>query len=282
MHVASLEIVAVKVPALDAYRPGVSVWHDSRAREVGYSATAQAWRWLRIVGVGTYRFPVGETPPSHFQAAVVPEEGVSAATLEDYFLRSVLPIALQSYGFEVLHGGAVQGPSGRAVVLCGPPGSGKSTLAYALATRAARQLTDDAAVVDGGSLRIAPLPFTARLRSRSAAHFGAREKERVRASWGAWSGEVVATVPLAAVVVLERVAGLGVPVHRRLEPATAFRRLLEQAYAFSLADEHRKRTMTSGYLRMARTIPVFELRYPDGLENLERTVTAIEVLALSA
>ncbi|HZJ10412.1 MAG TPA: hypothetical protein VFD39_12000, partial [Trueperaceae bacterium] len=65
----------------------------------------------------------------------------------------------------------------------------------------------------------------------------------------------------------------------RLSAGESFPALLSQAYAFSLADAARKRTMMANYLRLARAVPVFRLDYPTGLNHLDEICGHVERLA---
>ena len=202
----------------------------------------------------------------------------------DCHYRTVVPLALQAYGYEVLHGSAVA-LAGGAVALCAERGTGKSTIAFALQQRGHDALADDAVVVSvptAGEARratVEPLPFALRLRAPSAGHFAAPGKEEVLV--GA-DNEVpsVRESPLAAIVLLARHDGPLALV--RLDTREAFARLLGQSYAFSLDNPARKRAMLANYMQLANGVPTYRLDFPAGLDQLDGICRAIEGLLTEA
>jgi len=262
-----------EVPSFAGGPPRVAEWRDARGRRVARGTTEGGYHWMEIDGVGTFRFPAEAPGDLRPEVAVSPAPGASPRTLEDFYLRSVLPFALQAYGLEALHGSAVHVGGLGVVALCGRPESGKSTLAYALAERGHAHVADDAVVIDPDSLRVLPLPTAARLRDQSAAHFGALSKRRVRVTLAGWDEAAARPLPLAAVVFLAR--GRPRVVLRRLGAREAFDALLSEAYAFTMTDVERKRSMLRAYLVLAPALRVYELSFPDGLEHLGAACDAI-------
>lgn len=258
-------------PSFDG--PEAKPWFDGKGRVVARSRTVGAHHWLAVAGIGAYRFP--RVAPADMLPVVEgkPEPDVPLAELEDVYLRSVLPVALQAYGLEVLHASAVEIAGTGVVALCGRSTSGKSTLAYALAERGHRHVADDAVVVDPPSRRVLPLPTAARLRAPSAQHFRAADKSSVFVSLEGWDERSAAPLPLAAAVLLRR----GPPelTLRTVDARAAFEELLAEAYVFDLGDPERKRAMMRAYLGIAAALPVYELAYPDGLEHLPAVCDAI-------
>lgn len=269
----------VEPPLLDATSPDTVVWDDGVNGPVAFGATRGDWHWFRVSGAGSYRFPV-VMAGSAIECGVVPEGGASREVVIDSFYRSVVPMALHAYGFEVLHGSAVALPGG-VVAMCADRETGKSTIAYALQQRGHGAVADDAVVVSvpaqdqGDRVAVTPLPFALRLRGPSARHFAAPRKSDVLVS----SGSEQATddeLTLSAVVMLARHAG---PVELvRLGASEAFSKILKQSYAFSLEQGSRKRAMMGSYLRMANLVPTYQLAFPEGLEHLDAICDAIERL----
>ncbi len=67
-------------------------------------------------------------------------------------------VALRGHAFFLnIHAGVVAGPGG-CVLLPAPPGSGKSTLTAALVAAGLDYFSDEVALLDAGSLRVAPFP----------------------------------------------------------------------------------------------------------------------------
>jgi ferredoxin len=93
---------------------------------------------IEIDRVGRFRFTAG-APEVHAQHA----PGASPATVRAAYLATVLPLALQAAGHQLLHASAIDTPEG-VIAFCGPSGAGKSTLAAALARRGHPQWADDA------------------------------------------------------------------------------------------------------------------------------------------
>jgi hypothetical protein len=82
--------------------------------------------------------------------------------------------------------------------------------------------------------------------------------------------------PLAGVCVLRRDESGAGPACRQLDAAEAFPVLLTHAYCFTLELDARKREMMSTYLDVVSRVPVFDVSFPTGLENLDRTLDLIE------
>lgn len=272
-------------PVLDAESPATVVWHDGDNGAVAFGATRGEWHWFRVAGAGSYRFPTLMTGLT-VACGVVPEGGASRAVVIDSFYRSVVPMALQAYGFEVLHGSAVALPGG-VVAMCADRETGKSTIAYALQQRGHGAVADDSVVLslpdqaavplpaEDLQVVVHPLPFALRLRGPSAEHFDAPSKSTVLVSS---ADEPVAepALPLAAIVMLTRHDG---PVELvRLASAEAFAQVLSQAYAFTLEGDPRKRSMMANYLRLVNLVPTYRLAFPAGLEHLASICEQIESL----
>jgi hypothetical protein len=262
----ALQPYAGDLPSFEGGPPRVTSFLDGKGKLVARGTTAGDHHWMHISGVGAFRFPRRPGDVLSPDVQVVPDPEAPAGIVEDFYLRSVLPVALQAYGLEVLHGSGVHVAGSGVVALCGRAESGKSTLAFALARRGHRHVADDAVVVDPGSLRTLPLPTAARLRRQSADHFGAPSKKRVLVTLEGWDEGAARPLPLAAAMCLRR----GAPQleARRLNVREAFDALLAEAYAFTLHDVERKRGMMRAYMRLATALPVYELSFPDGLENL--------------
>lgn len=280
--IAELAFPNVEQPALDETTPGVTVWRD-RGEAVAFGVTRGDWHWLKVMGAGAYRFPVALRDMT-IECGVVPERGAASEVVIDSYYRSVVPLALQAYGFEVLHGSAVALPGG-AVALCAGRETGKSTIAFALQHRGHGVVADDAVVVsvptpgEPRQVTVQPLPFALRLRGPSAGHFSVPGKGAVLVGPHSEALQVEA-VPLAAIVMLARHDG---PVEGvELGAREAFPLVLSQSYAFSLEEVGRKRAMVGSYLRLVNLVPTYRLAFPSGLEHLDSICEAIEGLAGAA
>ena len=214
---------------------------------------------MHVVGVGTFTFE-----DAAHEVVAYPEADVDADLVTDAYRRTVLPLALQALGSEVLHASAVRTPSG-VVALCGVSGTGKSTIALALSRRGYPLWADDAVElrIDGAAVDALPLPFRLRLKNESLAHFGGgAPTELVEPEAGV----------LSAVVVLER--GTDVTL-RAVDAAEAFTLVLTHAYCFDLDEEQRKREMTDTYLRLCTLVPIYAATVPEGFGQLDEISDAI-------
>lgn len=258
--------------------PGVTVWRDMAGHEVVFGLTTSEWHWVRVDGVGSFRFAL-TSPDLRISADGVPEDGAPPELLVDSYYRTVVPMALHAYGLETLHGSSVA-IGGGAVALCAPPRNGKSTIAFALGERGHDVLADDTVVLDlegaSGRPEVLPLPFELRLRRQSADHFACPAKDEVLVKEGR-GRRVGSSLPLTAVVILSRGAfSLSL---ERLSRESAFKALLDQSQVFSVKDVGRKGAMMRAYLALAAAVPVYRLDYPSGLENLGEICSRIEQLA---
>ena len=304
MEIHPLQFIDEQPPQLDADSLDVTAWQDAAGEDVVFCATFGPWHWLRVVGAGSYRFPVSTTGLA-IKGQVVADAGASFSLVTDSYYRTVVPVALQAYGLETLHGSAVSLPGG-VVALCAQPESGKSTIAFAMRERGHRAVADDSVVISleerspsrpGTAAEhtsptralIHPVPFALRLREPSAEHFDSPSKDVVRVTGNDDSG-AVEPLPLAAVVLLSRCRAEADSTHGDGEPATAgteltrlprsaaFTALLGQSLAYSLVDKARRRQMMAAYLRLADVVPVYRLRYPTGLEHLGEICVRLEDL----
>jgi hypothetical protein len=230
------------------------IWRDGKGNVCAHAAR-DADRWcLTVPGVAEYVFSAGE--------AVVrarPDSGVSADHVRRVYARAVLPLVLHAQGRELLHASAVAGARG-VIAFAADSGTGKSTLAGALAKRGHSLWADDAVAFDAGGgdvltwrLLSAPLP------------------------------DAAACARLAGIVVLGReMRGRGSASLERLSGSAAFPAVMSHAFCLSLDDQQRKRLMTEQYLALVGQVPVWELRYPTGLDRLEAAARLIESRLLSA
>jgi len=251
----------------------VQTWreHDSTVIATGYTVNGEHWMdWPHLAS-----FCFRDDTDTVMALAQPP---IRTDVITDTFRRSVLPLALQTRGQEVLHSSAVQFPQG-VVALCAVSETGKSTLAYALSRRGFPLWADDAVAFDITERDVCsvPLPFRFRLRPRSAAYFAYGQGDTSGATQTAKHGQCEA-VPLAAICVLEQrtSATLDAIVDvQQLAPAAAFREILAHAYCFSLDDMARKRAMMQHYLLLAQRVPIFTARFQTGLQHVDTIVKAI-------
>ena len=249
------------VPGPD--HPGVVVWRHIDDELVAYGGRDDQGYWMKVAGVGAFELAPQEPIRAY------PEPGAELSLVEDAFRRTVLPMALQVRGGEVLHASAVVGPRG-VTAFCAVSETGKSTVAYGLSRRGYELWGDDAVSIEltENGATSSQLEFRLSLRPASAAFFTPEKHQ----------GEDAATEtthPLAAICVLER-ANVELAKITRLASSDAFPVVLSHAYCFDLEDLERKRRMMESYLKLVEQVDAYEVQLPEGLERLPAALDEIE------
>jgi hypothetical protein len=231
---------------------------------LGYEA-ATGQRQIVVPGLATFSFcaagGVDATP------AVADLED----TIHDVWVRSILPLVLQSRGTQVLHCSAFVKPNRSFVALCGRTRAGKSTLAAALMQRRGLRIAADDALPFTARAPGAvahPLPFRLRLRRSAAGALGLPAVAVV-------VGEPDPPSSIEAIVVLEP-GQTDYPRLQTLTPARAFGRLMPHAYCFSF--EGSKSDLIEQYTTLTDAVDVFALGYPQRLERIDEVLDALEPL----
>ncbi len=269
----SLTIVNTEVlPPVMPTTADVEMWHDHDGTVAAFGQTVGGQRWMHLPNVASFRF-------SDAEDEIVAEAFPDADTklIVDAFYRSIVPMALQARGQEVLHASAVKMPPG-VVALCAVSHTGKSTIGFGLGQRGYPLWADDALCFESTANQVnaIPLPFKIRLRTQSAAFFGCAS-EPDDSPWEDLD-PTAQPIPLAAVCVLKRLPAQheSVVEVEALSSAQAFAAVLAHAYCFSLQDMDHKRRMMQHYLELVTLTPVFEVRFKAGLEHLEVILDAVE------
>ena len=263
----NLEITApgTRVPPLpDPSDPHATVWRDQAGTVCAWGQTVNGEHWIHVPAVAAFVFF-----PDRPTVSAVAAEAADRDLLEDAFRRTVLPLALQAQGRQVLHASAAE-IDGRVAAFCALSGTGKSTVAGALSRRGHALWADDAVCFEiaGRTVVARGLPFALRLRPESAQLLGGDGADRSEAA--------PPDKPLAAVFVLERApAGTGVQVIP-LPQAEAFRAAMTHGYCFTLADADHRRAMIGDYFDLVERVPVHRLRFEPGLGQLDEMLDAIE------
>jgi len=271
----------VAVPEPNPDDPDTQVWYTPEWEPRAWFYPIGADYWVRLLGIGAFRVePSGEV-------LAVPDADASFSLVVDAYRRTVLPQALQFFGWEVLHASAVVA-DGSVVGFSAYSKTGKSTLAFALAHRGYDPWADDALAFEAGPdhARAHSLPFAVRLRPESREHFGVEPhppEERPQ------NGSVTiggTSLPLRAICVLTREPaqeGGQRPIERieRIRPGDVMSSLLPHAYWASLADAERKARMVRSYLALAGVISAYRVRMPDRLDDLPGLLDEIEAVVLA-
>ncbi len=267
---------AVVPPSARTFNPWCDVWRDGDGAVYAYAENLGDEYWMHLPDLASFRF----TSRGDEVAAAVTGTASDELVLDAY-QRRILPMALQVSGREVLHASAVRSPAG-VTALCADSETGKSTIAFGLSSRGYPVWADDLVafeVSDRGGVAIS-LPFTMRLRPPAAALF----KGTATVPFGVGDESVSReNSPLAAICVLRRESAITSPVTvQRLSSGEALAAVLSHAWAFALQDAERKRRMINHYLELVAKVPVFEVSFPSGLENLPATLDAIEAVLVES
>jgi hypothetical protein len=263
-------------PALPRHSD-VHVWRTADGHPIAYGFRQDGRYWMQWPLVGTYGFAPGESTITAY-----PLPGTALQTVADLYGRTVLPMALQAFGFEALHASAIETDRG-VVAFAAPSMTGKSTIAFGLRRLGYSQWADDAVVfrTTGGAVEAVPLAFTAKLRPGAAGLIetagAAREPRWCPIDEG--STPERAPARFAAICLLERLhcASSPVPVEiRRLTPADAFPAVLTHAHVFDPFDLDRRKRMMQAYLALAAAVPVYKARF---IADPERFSALLDVLA---
>jgi hypothetical protein len=265
-------------PLID--RPtGVHVWLNRQGGVVARGFREAGFHWMAWPDLVTYRF----APADPFITAyAVP--GAPVDIIWDVYRRSVVPMALQAFGWEALHASAIVTSRG-LIGFCATSETGKSTVAFGLRRRGFPQWSDDGVVfrTEGAALAT-PLPFEARLRPESRAIFGADAAMLPRLE-GNGRGEQRYSdpMPIALICLLKRVSGAddAPPLIRNVPATEAFPELLIHAHEFDPYDPDRRARMMQTYLDLVALVPVVEIRFVPNRDRLETLLdTIVDKLSL--
>jgi len=263
-------------PPLDTESPDIDLWRDNDGKVCAYGGSLDGMCWMHLPGVATFRFSLASP-----QITAIADASATRGAIVDAYYRTLLPLALQARGTEVLHASAVR-IRGRVVALCGIKETGKSTIAYALSQRGYSLCADDAVPFTTSSdvVHALRLPFTIRLRPSSVAFFKTnRMREKQCPARDAQTRVALTPERLGTIFVLQRnPPGLSTasPSVSRLTASSAFVSALTHGYCFSLRDQSQRARMVRNYLDLAAKVPVFEVRFGAGLKWLPAITSAIE------
>jgi hypothetical protein len=209
--------------------------------------------------------------------------GVPARTIRHLLLDQVVPLALSTRGYVLLHASAVLTPQG-ALLFAGPSGSGKSTLAFGLAEAGCPLLSDDVVRIDvnGPERPVMATPaypgarlwpdvldaFRVGARGRRLAHYSPKRRvppRTIRAD---------RRLPVARVYLLETAPALEV---REVPARDALVALLKQTYRMDVSNQAEEHRHFDTLASLCAAVPIRELAYPrafDSLDEVVRTVMA--------
>ena len=261
-------------PPAQTSNPEFEVWRDGEGEVYAYAEDLGDKYCMHLPGLASFRF---SSRGDEVAAAV--NNATNEELVVDAYRRRVLPMALHVSGREVLHASAFRSAAG-VIALCADSETGKSTIAAGFQSRGYTLWADDLVafeISERGS-RALSLPFTMRLRASAAALF---DSDSPQFTFAASDDFTLAneTAPLVAICVLRRDSTEVRPVVvRPLSSAQAFAAVLSHAWSFALQDGERKRRMINNYLELVSLVPIFDIAFQPGLENLPAILDAIEQL----
>ncbi|MCP4204741.1 MAG: hypothetical protein GY769_22770 [bacterium] len=224
-------------------------WIDNAGHLLAWSSQDR----LQVAGTGVFCF-AGDSR----QVMAFVDHDVESTRVQEDFCRFVLPLVLQTRGWQVLHASAVSTPEG-VVGFCGRSGAGKSTVARTWATEKHALWADDRLV-----LRVHnQTPETIRLPE-------GRTDPQV-------AGPAGPAQSLLTLVVLEVDDGSAAsPTLDRLSPAIALTELLPHALCLDSTSSVLARQLFLTYSDLARRLPIHRLAYRQTPESAEALTAWLE------
>lgn len=279
MLVDRLRITTPREFASPIPRPGderSQVWHGLNGQVAAIGHVVDGRRWMHIPGLASYTFSEKAGP-----VVAVATAATCRASIRDAYHRSILPVIVQLRGYEVVHASAIVTRRG-VVAFCGHSGAGKSTIAWGLKERGYQLWADDAVAfeVTKGAVLGIPLPFSPRLRSPSARHFGVPDRDAgFPRGCSRQPDRARRPRPLSRLFLLRQsTASSRYFRSRGLTPAETFRALLPHAYCFDLERAPDRRRMVEHYMDLSERVPATRIRYAPGLGGLSALLDEIERL----
>ncbi|HVT44386.1 MAG TPA: hypothetical protein VMT00_08345 [Thermoanaerobaculia bacterium] len=248
---------------------GVEVWRDHQGTIVAWGYIEGDDHWMCWPRLADFHFDRANARVTAHAA-----DAIDRLALIDLFHRSVVPMALQCRGIQVLHASAVATADG-VVAFAGSSGSGKSTLAVAVAQggRDSRRVwCDDGFVFHaiGDQVVTMEMPFRSRLLPDAAAHLGRTASKNARV-WA--EDDITARIGerrrIAAICELLPSNESGECRITPLSPSSGLLRLLTHAYAFTVREPSVRRMMFDSYAQLTATVPILQLTFPRGLDRLD-------------
>lgn len=211
----------------------------------------------------------------------------SAAEAATYLLGPVIGYALRLRGTICLHASVVV-VAGRAVAFVGPSGAGKSTTAAAFALNGGYVIADDIAVLERTPTTWLVHPTIAgiRLWDDSVEMLLGRpdalpllspgwEKRSLDLRESARGFHPDGPVPLGAVYLLDGNETSKRTSPQRMRERDALMALVANTYANVLLDAAMRRAEFTALTDIVNTVPIRQIRVPEGREALDRFCTAL-------
>jgi hypothetical protein len=240
---------------------------------------------INVAAVG--RFLVSDGREIRF----APGSDATPAAVQSILLSIVSGAILHQRGALPLHASCVQ-VNGKAVAIAGPAARGKSTLAAALVACGARLISDDISVVQTGTdtPRVVQGALGMRLWPDAIDSAGVApcgewtpvrpgHAKRVRPANLSWT----APIPLRAVLRLEVENAVSPPGWRLLRGPASAAPMQNLIYRINLSRHlGRFESLCLALMQLADRVPIVELRRPNDLGALERTVSMVRDVIANA
>src|SRR5436190_5020007 len=186
------------VPEVQDFEEAVAeVWRDGDGTVCAWAQTTDGERWMHLPGVASYRLRPGAS-----EVTAIPDPSAGSQLVASGYERTVLPMAVQLAGQEVLHASAVL-TAGGVVAFCAVSTTGKSTIAHGFSQRGYGLWADDAVAFDTSDVAITLLALPFRLSLRGPPGRDDSDATATAAVPDSPAPEP-GVVPLSAVCVLER------------------------------------------------------------------------------
>lgn len=242
----------------------IKIWLNSRSDPSASGYRRGQEYLLRLPRLAYYSFKLASETVTAY-----PFDSVSLKEVRKFYYRFVLPVFFQAIGMQKIHASAVLTDNG-VVLLCGESFTGKSTIAYALSRRGYKVWADDAVVFDHteSGIRTFRIHNQIKLRKESAKYFHVQNRS------SEYPEEApICLQPIHSIFLLRRAEAC--VRAKPLKPVEALPRLLQHAHIFQCNTPAQRLRIFNVYIELSLR-PVYDLRFPAGLEHLNKILEEIE------
>ena len=202
-----------------------------------------------------------------------------------FILNTCFPHILVQCNQFAMHGSAIR-MGNSSIIVSGASGSGKSTLSEVLIKKYGQYLSDDVVLIEQMNDRIYALPsFPYRKLCADAAELFGYDKEKTIPIEENDRNKVVVVaendycskeMPLGAIVVIKPDDIEKVSI-RKISGAETLKYIIDNLYQIaSYGDRNIPASVTAKIMKMAQTVPVYELSRPNGRMTVEEQMEVLE------
>ena len=246
-----------------------------------------AWKSQRLDGVlyymkdyGTFKISNGNLIEYHLYDEIPRRDFV-----EIFVLNTCFPHILVQCNQFAMHGSAIK-IGNSSIIISGASGSGKSTLSEVLIKKYSQFLSDDVVLIEDIENQIYALPsfLYIKLSADAAEHFGydkektipIEENDRNKVVVVAEDDYCSTEMPLGAIVVIKPDDIEEVSI-RRIIGAESLKYIIDNLYQIaSYGDRNIPAPVTAKIMKMAQTVPVYELSRPNGKMTVNEQMKLLE------